>query len=106
MKYFGRSKHAAICDELERIEAPTCAPCQHCGEAIGRNDDGFAIDQYQGGGVFILAPYHRACFLRGIIGSVAHQLKRCSCYGGADDDDADLTVREAAQAAVDLWERK
>lgn len=100
MKYFG-SKHSAICSELERIDAPSLAPCARCGEYIRSSDDGFAVPVM---GEPLLAAYHRACFLRGIVGSVAHQKKLCACFGGAGEDDPGLTPRQAAEAAVKLWE--
>lgn len=99
MKYFGEVFGCPL--DMERIDAPTMAPCGRCGEPITRSCDGFAIPCL---GEPLLIAYHRACFLRGIIGSVAHQQKRCACYGGAGEDDPNLTVRQAAEAAVKLWE--
>jgi hypothetical protein len=59
-------------------------------------DDGWIL---HGGSVL-----HRECNLRGIIGSVAHQQKRCSCFGGTDSDEEDgMTRRERAQAAMDYF---
>jgi hypothetical protein len=100
MKYFGANP-SAICSELEKIDAPNCAPCGHCKEPILRSDAGFAVPCL---GEPLLIAYHRACFLRGIFGSVAHQKKQCSCYGGSGEDDPNLTRREAAEAAVNLFE--
>lgn len=48
------------------------------------------------------AAYHYECFARGIIGSVGHLKKQCTCYGGTMDDPPEMTKREAAQAALDL----
>lgn len=47
-------------------------------------------------------PMHRDCLLRGVIGSVAHIERRCSCYvpGSTDSDPDGLTKRQAATAAV------
>jgi hypothetical protein len=44
-------------------------------------------------------PLHFECFARGIIGSVAHQQRRCLCYGGNEEDDPTLTTRENAELA-------
>jgi len=54
-----------------------------------------------------LQALHRECFLRGVYGSVGHQLGRCSCHGGPglEDGPEDMTMREAARAAVKLFER-
>jgi hypothetical protein len=43
--------------------------------------------------------YHSECFVRSFAGSVAHQNKECSCFGGWGEDDPTLTPREAARAA-------
>jgi len=46
---------------------------------------------------------HRECMLRTVLGSVAHQKHRCSCYGGDEGDDPALTPRENARSAVAFW---
>ena len=53
-------------------------------------------------------PVHHACWMRPIIGSVAHLKRECSCYvdGALDTDDPALTPREAAEAALTLWESR
>lgn len=53
-------------------------------------------------------PVHHACWMRPIIGSVAHLAQRCSCYvpGAAEGDDPALTRRQAAEAALALWEQQ
>lgn len=99
MMYFGEVFGCPL--DMERIDTPTMAPCARCGEYIRSSDDGFAVPVM---GEPLLAAYHRACFMRGIIGSVAHQEKRCSCFGGTGEDDPNLTMRQAAEAAVKLWE--
>lgn len=96
MKYFGPSPWGCK-DGFERIDAPRCAPCGHCGEEIGRADNGFAIPSV---GENVLVAYHRNCFMRSIFGSVAHQQKRCSCFGGTGEDDPNLSRRAAATAAA------
>jgi hypothetical protein len=48
------------------------------------------------------APFHRACFMRSTIGSVAHQQKLCCCFlrGSTKEDDPAITLRQAAEAAM------
>ena len=101
MKYFGQKFCAPIYEACEEIDPPVLAPCARCGELIRSTDSGFAVPVL---GEPLLAAYHRACFLRGITGSVAHQKKQCSCFGGAGEDDPSLSPRQAAEAAVKLWE--
>jgi hypothetical protein len=49
---------------------------------------------------------HHECALRQVLGSVAHLEKRCSCYveGASEGDPEGMTRREAARAAVRLWQ--
>lgn len=99
MKYFGKRHDAPIYDEVEAAATPIGEACGHCGEPIAAGDDGWLIP-FAGEGERREIAEHRACFMRGIFGSVAHQQKRCSCYGGAGEDDHTLTRRQAAEAAV------
>jgi hypothetical protein len=44
---------------------------------------------------------HTECAIRAIFGSVAHQRRDCSCYGGKDAEElVGLSKREAAQLAL------
>jgi len=45
-------------------------------------------------------PVHVACLIRSTSGSVAHQSRRCSCFGGTDLDLPEgMSVREEAIGA-------
>lgn len=103
MKYFGPHPVDAALDDMEVIDPPVLAPCARCGEFIRSTDEGYAIPVL---GEPLLAAYHRECFMRMTIGSVAHQQKKCFCFGGAGEDDPALTSREAALAAVAYFERR
>jgi hypothetical protein len=104
MKFFGAIYQSPIYQECERAQVPKGELCAHCAEVIAEFDDGWILP-FLGEPPHL--PYHRACFLRGITGSVAHQQKRCGCFviGSECNDEPALTVREAAEAAVKLWER-
>lgn len=69
--------------------------CGRCGEPITEHDDVETLND----GAMIM---HRNCFMRTIVGSVAHIEKRCRCYveGSEEGDDPKLTKRQAADAAV------
>jgi hypothetical protein len=68
--------------------------CTHCTESVLPTERLF---EYANGPVA-----HYACFLRQVVGSVAHQQHRCACYGGGqrEGDDPTLSPRQAAEAAV------
>lgn len=48
-------------------------------------------------------PTHYECGLRGVLGSVGHQRRRCSCFGGDEEDPPGMTRREAARAAAEYF---
>lgn len=62
--------------------------CAWCGEAIA---EGSEIEQ---------GPLHFECGLRSALGSIGHQKKACSCYGGQQEDPPGMTRRQAAAAAA------
>lgn len=84
--------------QLPRVAQPIGKPCAHCEEPIGPKDEGVMLSGSDD-------PWHQECFLRQILGSVAHQTRRCSCYGGdGNEDDDDLSRREAARRAVAYYQ--
>jgi len=88
MKIFG-----AQSPYLPSCPRPT-VPCTWCGENFGENDAGLVLPPRD-------IAFHHECILRQIVGSVAHQEKRCVCRGGSDDEDPpEITKREAARQAM------
>lgn len=84
-------------DFEEQVDVPVGTPCLYCAEQFAAGD----IGTVEAAGAF-----HYECRLRMVIGSVAHQQRRCVCFGGDDHDLPDgMTVREEAIAAARLWER-
>ena len=47
---------------------------------------------------------HRECAIRATIGSAAHILKECTCYGGTRHDPPNITLREAARLAAQAFD--
>ncbi len=98
--WFGKRVWAQICLSLEHVSTPVGEICLHCDEKIGEDDEGEMIFTSTGE-----RPIHRECLLRTVIGSVGHQKKTCSCYGGSEEDPPNVTKREAAIAAVSYFEK-
>lgn len=65
--------------------------CNHCGEPL-----------LEGEGLGMNPTFHTECFTRLVVNSVGHQLGLCSCYGGNQGDPPNLTIRQAAVAAVKI----
>lgn len=100
MKWFGKSWNAPVCDPRDHITTPVGKPCFYCKESIEENDSG--LMHIHIGDTARMVPEHYECFLRGIIGSVSHIEKTCSCYfkGSTENDPPGMSLREAARAAV------
>ena len=78
-----------------RVMIPDCG---WCGEAIGPNDTRAELASGE--------HWHYECLIRSIVGSVGHLTGRCSCYADrdkAEEDPPEMTKREAALAAAELW---
>jgi hypothetical protein len=106
VKFFGVRYSSAAYLECERVQAPVGERCARCDEPIAENDDGWLIPYLGTAADPRELAYHRACHLRGIVGSVAHQQGRCSCFvpGSIFEDDPALTARQAAEAAEAYFE--
>ncbi len=74
--------------------------CDWCGEVIRPQDEERRLP-HAGTPGKRWSYYHQECLIRSIAGSVAHQKRECSCYGGTGEDDPALTTRQAAKAAYD-----
>ena len=88
-------------EDLPLVPTPVGALCGWCGEAIALGDDGEIIPHQDGQTARDIA-HHRECRVRAIVGSVGHQLGKCSCFGGTEEDPPGMTRREAARAAMKL----
>lgn len=108
--YFGEPWNPSIA-KGEQAPTPLGAPCLFCKEAIKEGDQGMlmpyiALDPSRQEVMARLAvPVHLECLLRQAYGSVAHQQRRCACFGGDGEDHPGLTKREAAKAAVAYYEK-
>lgn len=116
MNYFGEPWNSQI-ETYTQMPTPVGHFCMWCEEEFVEGDKGFLIGQGQvlvdnnNDQVFEeLAPVflavHLECFLRQTLGSVGHQTKQCSCFGGILEDPPELTKRQAARAAVDVYKNR
>jgi hypothetical protein len=71
--------------------------CSWCWEDIGPDETAITINAS--------TCAHTECAVRMISGSAAHQLHRCTCYGGTEEDPPGITAREAAKLAVETFDR-
>ena len=93
--YFG---HPSGRKDWERqVPTPLGAQCILCEELIDEGDRGQInlVGQIT----------HYECQMRVVVGSVGHQMGKCSCYGGTDEDPPGMTRRQAAIAACKLFYR-
>ncbi len=104
MQWFGESWGSEVNYAVLKTNAPAGQPCLHCEELIAENDSGVLMwcvpmppkePAYR--------PLHHECWVRMGVGSVGHLEKRCSCHGGDEEDPPDMTKRQAAVAATNLF---
>lgn len=106
MEVFGLEPWGPAVDgDCTMTATPVGWKCLRCEEPIAADDDGLIMPYaHAGPGGGRLVAQHRECFMREVLGSVGHQDKKCSCYGGTEEDPPGLTRREAAWAAVEFAE--
>jgi hypothetical protein len=106
MKFFGRAYPSMAYFDSEQARTPVGEPCGRCKEPIAATDDGWMIPSLSFHNTPSQTPMHRECFMRCIVGSVAHQQFKCGCFvnGSACHDDPALSVRDGARAALDYYE--
>lgn len=95
--WFGKDWGAPVCRDIPHVAVPVGEKCFYCDEMFVAEDAGMKDEAGKS--------MHFNCFLRGLIGSVAHQQQRCSCFveGGDESDPPEMTRRQAADAAVTIW---
>jgi hypothetical protein len=101
MKWFGPEPFGPLSMTNERTPTPT-EPCSWCEEPFADEDCGVVLPFITIETGQTLA-YHRECFLRMTIGSMAHQAQTCTCHGGTEEDPPGLTRREAAKWAMEMF---
>lgn len=69
--------------------------CNHCEELI---EPGEAHP--------VNGTFHIECLVRAVVGSAAHQMRQCSCYGGEGGDPEDMPKRAAARLAYSVFLQK
>jgi hypothetical protein len=106
MQWFGKHWGANICDSCERATVPVGQLCVYCDEPIEKSDNGLImpvgemrVGEYSPDPRPDFISIHLVCFMREIVGSVGHQKKTCSCFGGNEEDPVGMTKKEAAEAA-------
>lgn len=68
-------------------------------------DEPVSVDEYEDGPLrdLPLANFHLECNVRAVVGSAAHQLHECHCYGGTREDPPGMSKRDAAKLAFETW---
>lgn len=102
MRYFGNWR---ISGELHTA-TPVGMACIHCEELITEDDSGVLMPHVNLGMMVTIGARHRECYLWHIFGSIGHQRRLCSCYGGTLEDPPELTARQAARVAVEYFESR
>lgn len=101
-------KPATIADPVSAFAEAMAAPdpCPYCGEPVMQSDQWRTIAVFAEHAGPSHSRIHSECLIRSLIGSVGHQLGRCGCFGGTEEDPPGRTKREAALAAYELYRQR
>jgi hypothetical protein len=99
VNFFGYYNGFAPLFELGHwTNSPIHATCAWCHELIQRGENG--VDHGNGN------CEHIECFITSIVGSIAHQERRCTCYDGFTDCKNDeMSRRDIAKVAFKNWQQ-
>jgi hypothetical protein len=102
--YFGEPWPSGVCDEGIQVDTPLGEACELCGEDIVAGDQGNFIGAMrgeEGQWVTHLAPVHRECTLRNVMGGIGHLTNHLVWCKERGDPDAGMGYRTSALAVWD-----
>jgi hypothetical protein len=105
--YFGEPWDAPVIDDAVRAPTPVGEQCIYCPDTIAEGDQGLIYGAHTDKGGH-LAPAHRECVVRSVLGSVQHLQGRCICFGGTVDESDQFrwgTFREQGRASMEWLAR-
>jgi hypothetical protein len=94
--YFGEYWPSGVCDEGTQVPTPTGESCVFCEERIEHNHQGSFIGSEHG-----LAPVHKECSLRMVMGGIGHLQNHSHWCVEMHDPDGGRTRR---QSALEVWD--
>lgn len=95
-----RKNYVMTQNESDTTGGAASALCQWCDEPVTVKELRLGYAQANMAGQVA----HIECGLRSAAGSVGHQTRQCSCYGGTREDPPGMTRREAARAAMTYFQ--
>ena len=101
--FFGAPWPSGVCDEGTQVDTPIGERCEFCDESIQTFDQGSfvtAVRGEEGQWVGVLAPVHRECSLRNVLGGIGHLTNHMVWCGERHDPDAGLGYRESS---LQVW---
>jgi hypothetical protein len=89
--FFGEPWPSGICDDGIQVETPVGEDCELCNEPIDPHHQGSFIGTEHG-----LAPMHKECSLRSVLGGIGHLDNHHYWCLGEHDPDAGYGYRRSA----------
>ena len=97
--FFGEPWPSGICDAGRQVQTPIGEHCELCDVPIGPFDQGSFIGSVrgeEGAWVPIIAPVHRECSLRNVLGGIGHLQNHLHWCREMGDPDAGRGYRASA----------
>ncbi|MBA0085442.1 MAG: hypothetical protein HRJ53_10635, partial [Acidobacteria bacterium Pan2503] len=98
-QFFGEPWPSGICDEGTQVDTPVGEHCELCGEPVQAFEQGTFLTVMEGDSGTLtarLAPVHRECSLRNVLGGIGHLQNHAVWCGLKHDPDAGYSYRESA----------
>lgn len=102
--FFGEPWPSGICDTGTQVETPVGEHCELCDEPVQLFDQGSFIGSLrgeEGNFVPVIAPVHRECSLRSVLGGIGHLQNHSVWCVLKHDPDAGFSYRESA---LKVWD--
>lgn len=99
--FFGEPWPSGVCDNGIQVPTPAGRECVHCRIAIEEGDQGTYLLGSDEEGV---APVHRECSLRVVMGGIGHQLDHLHWCREVGDPDMGLSFRESAKQVWNYYQ--
>lgn len=100
--YFGEPWPSGICDEGRQVETPVGESCEWCEVSVQEGDQGSFIGVASPARSFV-APIHKECSLRQVVGSYACILLGDHAVGACHEKDEELGLSKR-EDALKVWE--
>jgi hypothetical protein len=94
--YFGDPWPSGVCEDGTQVPTPVGKTCSLCDEPVQEGDQGTFQGVVQSPASYFIAPVHRECSLRAVMGGIGHLEDHAYWCGEMHDPDGGRSYRASA----------